>query len=703
MLFGRGLADIMARTNDSLVPFVNPAIASPSYFIGVDTGGTYTDAVVIDAANHRVIGSAKAITTKGDLAVGVRNAITQALAALPFQMNQRCVDLVSVSTTLATNAVVEGHGGSVGVILIGFDDAMIAKTGIEQAFPGVALAQVAGGHDHSGHATVPLDTSRLLEIALAMGAKVEAFAIASRFAVRNPEHEQQARDLVLQATGKPVTLSSELSASLDAPRRALTATLNARLISRISHLAEAVRRAMLELDLVCPLMIAKGDGTLALADAVVSRPIETVLSGPAASLVGAQWLSGLDNFILSDMGGTTTDLAMLIEGRPRITDDGAQIGGWRTMVRAIDVRTVGLGGDSEVHLSSNGQIHLGPQRVVPVSLMCHRDPHTLTLLEADLADVERGGSLHGRYVVLPFGSDRHGVAGPAQASTQERPDLSQREADVLRRVTHVPQPLCKVGDSVGAQRTLNALRQKGLIQIVAFTPSDAAHVLGLQNNWSAPGALLAAKLLCRLREMRFPTPDLTQRLAQDVWHATVAQTARVILQCAFDNPLDKNPLLDAVCEGQGTIGFGKVALSATVPVVAVGGPVKVYYPEVGKRINTEIVFPEFCDVANAVGAAMGMVAHEVVLRVDRDGGGGFLLHGVAGSRSFASPGEALAEGTLLARQHAFDNVIAMGAQSPEITVTLSKKYLPGFADDNGLLEAVIRAEAVGRPAMGSRE
>ena len=677
------------------------AIENPGYFIGVDTGGTYTDAAVIDATNHRVISSAKAITTKGDLAVGVRQAITQALNDSPQAIDRRRVDMVSVSTTLATNAVVEGHGGSVGVILIGFDDAMVEKTGIKHAFPGVAVALVAGGHDHSGHPSSPLDVDMLMEVAQSMGKKVEAFAIASRFAVRNPAHELQAREIVLNATGKPVTLSSELSASLDAPRRALTATLNARLISRISHLVDAVRRAMVELDLNCPLMIAKGDGTLALADAVVSRPIETVLSGPAASLVGAQWLSGLNDFILSDMGGTTTDLAMFLNGRPKITDDGAQIGGWRTMVRAIDVRTVGLGGDSEVHLGVGGKIQLGPQRVMPVSLMCHRDPRTLALLEADLADVERGGSLHGRFVVLPFGLERDDLRDDRHHHrSADRPDLSPREIEVLRRVTHAPQPLRKLGDSVSNQRILNALLQKGLVQLVAFTPSDAAHVLGLQANWSIEGARLATQLLCRLREMRFPTAELVQRLAHDVWHATVAQTSRVILQCAFDNALEKNPLLDAVCEGRSNVGCGNVALSSSVPVVAVGGPVKVYYPEVGKRIRTEMVFPEFCDVANAVGAAMGVVAQEVTLRIDRDSSGGFLLHGIAGRQVFSTPVDALDAGIALARQHAYDNVMAMGAQAPEITVGVSKKYLPGLMDDNGLLEAIIRAEAVGRPARG---
>jgi N-methylhydantoinase A/oxoprolinase/acetone carboxylase beta subunit len=112
---------------------------------------------------------------------------------------------------------------------------------------------------------------------------------------------------------------------------------------------------MAQLQIQCPLMIVKGDGTLALAETVALRPIETVLSGPAASLVGAQWMSGLSSFILSDMGGTTTDLGILRTAARVSANAGAEVGGWRTMVRAIDVRTIGLGGDSEVHLGANGR------------------------------------------------------------------------------------------------------------------------------------------------------------------------------------------------------------------------------------------------------------------------------------------------------------------------------------------------------------
>jgi N-methylhydantoinase A/oxoprolinase/acetone carboxylase beta subunit len=137
---------------------------------------------------------------------------------------------------------------------------------------------------------------------------------------------------------------------------------------------------------------------LALAESVATRPIETVLSGPAASLVGAAWLSGAKDFILSDMGGTTTDLGILRGGRPQVNAEGAEVGGWRTMVKAIDVRTVGLGGDSEVAFAAGGTLKVGPQRVVPVSLVAARYPEVLDMLEADLADTE-GGSLHGKFAL----------------------------------------------------------------------------------------------------------------------------------------------------------------------------------------------------------------------------------------------------------------------------------------------------------------
>jgi len=659
-----------------------------SYLIGVDTGGTYTDAAVIEAAGHKVIASAKALTTKGDLAIGVSEAITKAIAALPHGLAPGDISLVSVSTTLATNAVVEGHGSPVGVILIGFDPQMAERTGIAKAFPGMPVAMIAGGHDHNGDEREKLDQARLAEIIGEFDSKVDAFAVASSFAVRNPAHELLARELITAKTGKPVTISSELSSALDAPRRALTAALNARLISRISRLIEAVARAMKQLGIACPLMIVKGDGTLALAETVALRPIETVMSGPAASLVGARWLSGLDSFIMSDMGGTTTDLGIVVDGRLQIADEGAEIGGWRTMVKAADVRTVGLGGDSEVHIGLNGAITVGPARIVPLSLLGSRFSETIDLLGADLADND-GGSLHGKFVLRPFGS----------TASAETPELSPREREIMQLVGDRPVPMRKIAVSSGAQRSLAGLRRKGLVQLCGFTPSDAAHVLGLQDNWSADAALIGAQLCARFQDMKAPTVERGRAFAQNVWNETVRLSARAVLESALGRGRHEGHLIDAVCRGEPRAGFTRITLSPVFPVVAVGGPVKIYYGEVGRRLECEVAFPEFCAVANAVGAATGVVARTVSVTIEGDGNGLFRGHGPDGVEQFAAGAAALAWASALAADTARQAVQAMGASAIEVRMAVKKHHLPDAVDDNGMLEAVVTAEAIGRPDL----
>ena len=365
------------------------------------------------------------------------------------------------------------------------------------------------------------------------------------------------------------------------------------------------------------------------------------------------------------------------------------------MVRAIDVRTIGLGGDSEVVLGTAGKLTINPQRIVPVSLLGQRYPQVQAMLESDLADVDGGGAMHGRFVLLPFGA-RSGADSEsgARAATAELPP---REAEVFRLVTETPQPLRKLATSLHAQRAIAALQKKGLIQVSGFTPSDAAHVLDLQANWSKPAAVVAAQLGCRLREMKFPTPERTQAYAQLVWSETVRLTAKAILDtaCGFTLPEDK--LVQAVCTGTPRVGLSVVSLSPSVPVVAVGGPVKVYYGEVGKRLGCEVVFPPFCDVANAVGAATGVVAHAVRVEVHGDGSGVFRLHSTVGSQQFSNAALALEAATELARQSALEAVRAMGAADPQVQVQISKSYFPNAVDDRGLMEAVVLAEGMGRP------
>ncbi len=246
--------------------------------IGLDTGGTYTDAVALDSQGH-VTASAKALTTHWDLSIGLGDAIRAVLAGLPEGVTREDISLVSVSTTLATNAVVENRFSPICTLLVGFDDNMVERSGVK-SMEGCAVARVRGGHDATGEELEPLDELAVDAAVAEFGSTVEAFAVAGLFSVRNPAHERRVRDRIRSRSTKPVTCSHELSSKLDAPQRALTAALNARLTPQIRHLLEALGRVLAVETIAAPLMIVKGDGTLMRAEVALEYPVETVLSGP---------------------------------------------------------------------------------------------------------------------------------------------------------------------------------------------------------------------------------------------------------------------------------------------------------------------------------------------------------------------------------------------------------------------------------------
>ena len=330
-------------------------------FLGIDTGGTYTDAVLWSEAAG-VAAKAKALTTRHDLAVGISGAVDAVLAKAAVA--PQAIKLVSMSTTLATNALVEGQGGRVALVMIGFSEADLARDGLQAALGTDPVLFVPGGHDVHGNAA-RLDLAALEAALPELAAGVSGFAVCAYFAVRNPAHEIAARDLIRERTGLPVTASHELSAKLGGPRRALTTLLNARLISMIDRLVAATEGFLEQRGIAAPLMVVRGDGALVSAAFARQRPIETILSGPAASLVGARHMTGLDEAVVSDIGGTTTDVAVLDKGRPRLDPEGATVGGFRTMVEAVAMRTFGLGGDSEVALEDGGAVAKDPARAAP--------------------------------------------------------------------------------------------------------------------------------------------------------------------------------------------------------------------------------------------------------------------------------------------------------------------------------------------------
>ncbi|MGI6113136.1 MAG: hydantoinase/oxoprolinase family protein, partial [Mahellales bacterium] len=311
--------------------------------LGIDTGGTYTDAVIYDFDKEEVLDGNKALTTKEDLNIG----INEVLSKFSDDMLAK-VQLVSLSTTLATNACVENKGGRGLLILMGYDHDILREYGHKYGLPlgNGDIVLVSGSHSQTGEVVQQPDWDRLREIVEEYKDKIDAFGIAEYWGIRNPEFEKQAKKLIMDTTGLPVVCAHELSGEINSLRRAASTLLNARLIPLTDGLMKAVKKSLQQRSIKAPLMIVRGDGSLMSEGFAKEKPVETLLSGPAASVVGGMKLSGTNECIILDMGGTTSDLAIVRDGRVTLAEEGVDIGEWRTATQAIEVKTMGLGGDS---------------------------------------------------------------------------------------------------------------------------------------------------------------------------------------------------------------------------------------------------------------------------------------------------------------------------------------------------------------------
>jgi len=662
-----------------------------AYLLGVDTGGTYTDAVILDETADAVIGKAKSLTTRADLALGIGRAVDAALAGAGVQPSQ--IAMVSLSTTLATNALVEGQGGRVALIVIGFDADDLERGGLVEALKGDPVVRLAGGHNHAGGQAAALDMAALEQAVTELSGDVMGFAVASRFATRNPAHEVAARDLIRRVSGRPVTCSHELSAKLNGPKRALTAVLNARLIGMIDRLVAACERHLEAVGITAPLMVVRGDGALISAAMVRERPIETILSGPAASIVGARWLTGASDALVSDIGGTTTDVALLRNGLPEIDPEGARVGGLRTMVEAVAMRTSGLGGDSEVHVLATGLtggLRLGPRRLIPVSLLAvDHGPMVHAALDRWLSS-DTAGEFDGRFVI------------PMQGQTG---GLTAREATVLARVTK-PMPLSLALTSRLEVAAMERLVARGLVMISGVTPSDASHVLGRLDAWDGTASVKALKLLAKRRNGSGDRIALDGAvLAQAVIDQLTAQTVECLLEAAFDEDggfdeqaemLARHPLTTAGLNRHR--GVVEVTLRLGVPVIGLGASAPSYYGAVGERLGCEMILPEHAGVANAIGAVVGQVSQRAQGLVSSPGEGRFTAHLPDGLQTYTSRDAALEalETALVAEATAR----AQAAGAADLRVTATRDIREAQVEGNPMfIEATVTVTASGRPRV----
>lgn len=558
--------------------------------LGIDAGGTYTDAVIVEFPTQRVLATAKALTTKDDVSRGVAAVIGK----LPADLVAR-VHLVSLSTTLATNAIVEGKGGTVGALLLGFDAHDLARIAHQPK------RAVPGRTDITGETLVPLDETalRLAAGELLTREGVDALAISGMMSAMNPSLELRAREVVRSLTDKPIVCAHELTMQLDSIKRTVTAVLNARLLPIVAELIAHVRSVMDTAGIHAPLMVVRGDGTL-MSEAMARRmPVETILSGPAASVCGAQFLSGLRDGLVFDIGGTTSDIALLIDGNPVIATRGACVGEWSTNIRAIDIDTVGLGGDSAVAFSTDGRLTLGPRRAIPLAYLAHEYPAILPELHRLWAQREQRSEL-----IQP-------VECFLRIRAPEGVDLPAGEARVMAALTDGPLSREQLAECTGALAPslvpVDRLETLGFLQRATLTPTDVLHYQGSFTAWNREAAALG--LAC-FADRRGVSVD---ELATFILHTfrywmTVHLLHRVIRHQraipAFPHGPADRALLDLLADGEHIQGL---SLSAHLdhPLVAIGAPAPLLAADAAHALGAHLIIPEHAEVANAVGAITG--------------------------------------------------------------------------------------------------
>ena len=661
--------------------------------LGIDTGGTYTDGVVIDYQTREIRATAKARTTPHDLSMG----ISHCLDALS-QVDLPSIKLVSLSTTLATNAIVEGKGCRVCLLLVGYDPSLMQKYGFEKDLPTPDFCYLRGRHDLFGEEIEPLDLEEARRIILERKDQVEAFAISSYLGVRNPAHELALKAFIRSLSPHPVVCGHELTSELDSIQRAITTTLNARLIPLLHALVRSVKAVLKHKGIKASLVLVKGDGSLVSSRVAEERPVETILSGPAASVAGAQYLCGLQEAVIVDMGGTTTDVAILREGRPYLNPRGATVGGRATCVKGIDITTAGIGGDSRIFLDRAGDLRVGPRRVVPLGLLASQHPQVIGELERIAA-----GPLSDRF--LPYGE-----FFLAAASSQGN-QMEAQEKEILRHLQEGPLSLLQLSSRLNliypSLLNLSELEERGVVQRCGLTPSDVLHVEGGWSLWDRKVSHLGLRILAKA--LRMKEEDLALAVRERITRTIAIQVLNQALPTGHGGtslpgcPTCSNLLSLIFSAPEGSGPSLQIALGRKL--VAIGAPVGAFLPPVARVLGTQVLIPPHAEVGNALGAVVGVFNKTIEVWIKPSYRGilreGYSVH-LPNEKAFfegleAAKAYAIKKGKALTEKEAKK----AGAEKVRVEVTERDNY-GTVAEEMGegiYLDSLITISAFGRPAI----
>jgi N-methylhydantoinase A/oxoprolinase/acetone carboxylase beta subunit len=586
--------------------------------LGIDAGGTYTDAVIYDLKDNKTLCKSKSLTTKWDFTKGIRHALKK---LDPEKL--LCVELIALSTTLATNAIVENEGQKVGMILMppyGLE--------IDKNISHHPKSIVQGQLDITGNPIIAIDPDEVRQTASQMVEThgVTAFAVSGFAGSINPEHEICVKKIIHDHTGLFVTCGHELSDSLNFQTRAITAMLNARIIPRLASLLLDLETVMESIGIYAPIVVVKGDGTLMSSEMAKQRPVETILSGPAASVAGARHLTKIKDALVVDMGGTTTDTAALTDNLVSLNEKGSNIGGHRTHVKALEIRTTGLGGDSLIEFEK-GEFRIGPKRVAPIAWLGQIYPGTKKALEFLDQNMQRHAFSTRKMQILAL---------TGSVSRLELTHMEQKIVSFLTKRPHsIDELVLKTNVLSDISLPLQRLEENFIVQRCGLTLTDILHVTGQFMKWDTD----MAKKYCQMFSFlsKKPMPELTRQLLDMGVNLLTLELLKRQLDDETDpQALDTCPVCKVLINNLLTHNnpHYEVSINIKRPIIGIGAPIQYFLPKAVKPLGAKAILPEDADVANAIGAITSHVVIKKQLRIVPGDDGGFIVEGIAGTRHF---------------------------------------------------------------------
>ena len=632
--------------------------------IGIDTGGTFTDIVAYDFETKEVLSKGKSNTTHGSLIIGIRRALDM---INPEYL--KTAEEVCISTTLATNACIENKGGRAKLFIFGLTNEILHRFNVKDNYgiPYEFANCIDLNSSADGLYIEEPDWDKLYEEYGDWIRDGDIIAVSELFStLSGAPNEKKFKAFIEERFGKPCVCANELTSEINAIQRGATALLNARLLPLVHEFIHSIEEEFKTRGCAAPIKVVRSDGSLMSAEFSKGHPVETILSGPASSVLAGKSFTDSPNYVVVDMGGTTTDISIVKDDNPVVMKDGVKIAQWKTSVKGIDVSPFGLGGDTAIRMYE-GEFSLDSRRVMPLCAAASMWPEIKDMLRnlLEKKHVNRY-PLHEVFYLL-----------------REPKSLDNFDENERRLITALKDGPCMIEDlkeRCGIDMyhfDSERLESEEIIMRCGLTPTDFMHIKGDYNLYDREASVLASEYILFCMGKKDITDEDISALADTaydlVYHKMYSCIVKTLLAKQYPKQFGDGTdeqvsfIIDEAWRNRNSKGKNLLdcLLSTEFVLIGIGAPIGLFLPTVAEALKTRCIIPLHSEVANAIGALNANVRAifkvDISQRLSNIGKKFYIAHLPTGSEVFDELGDAVAAAKAAAEKAARDLAKSRGA------------------------------------------